>query len=129
MKNKIIVLVISSLAVIGSISAVYAKQKSNIDSNNANMSLVNTQAVKSQSDDNYNNMIKIMKDNGFNEAAKDMENRDYNAMNKFVNNLSDGDYKKMIDMMQKNGYGSMAGMMASINKDDMIEMHQNMMGR
>lgn len=129
MKNKIIVLIISSLAVIGSISAVYAKQKNNIDSNSTNTLVVNTQSVKSQSDDNYNNMIKIMKNNGFNEAAKDMENKDYNAMNKFMNNLSDDDYKKMIDIMQKNGYGSMVGMMAPIDKDDMIEMHQNMMGR
>lgn len=129
MKNKIIVLVMSGVVVIGSIFAVYAKGKNNINPNNYSTPVLNTQSIKSQSDDNYNNMIKIMKNDGFNEAAKDMENRDYGAMNKFMSNLNDEDYKKMIDIMQKNGYGSTAKMMESVSRDDMVEMHQSMMGR
>ncbi|WP_058953803.1 hypothetical protein [Clostridium tyrobutyricum] len=129
MKNKIIVLVISSVVLVGSISAVYAKGKNNINSNNSSTPVLNTQSVKSESDDNYNNMIKIMQNNGFNEAAKDMENRDYGAMNKFMSNLNDDDYEKMIDIMQSNGYGSMAKMMKSVSRNDMVEMHQSMMGR
>ena len=128
MKNKILVLIISGVLVVGSISIAYAKGRNNISSDNSNRAMMSTQNIGSQSNDSFNNMIKIMQDNGFTDAAKAMQNRDYDAMNKFMNNLNDADYKKMIDIMQNNGYGSMAKMMESVGRDNMTKMHQGMMG-
>ncbi|MDF2503594.1 hypothetical protein [Clostridium sp.] len=127
MKNKIIILIVSGVLVVGSISVVYAKGRNNISPDNFSRSMMSAQNTGYQSNDSFNNMIKMMQDNGFNDAAKAMENRDYSAMNKFMSNLNDEDYKKMIDIMQNNGYGSMAKMMESVGKDNMIKMHQGMM--
>ncbi len=74
-------------------------------------------------------MIDIMRSNGLGDAASAMENKDFNAMNDFMKNLTDEQYNKMIDIMQNNGYGSMAKMMQSVSKDEMINMHNSMMGR
>ncbi|MFT8313026.1 MAG: hypothetical protein ABF633_02085 [Clostridium sp.] len=129
MKNKIVVLIISGVLVVGSISVAYAKGRNNISYNNISRQMMSAQNIGYQSNDSFNNMIKIMQDNGFSDEAKAMQNRDYNAMNKFMNNLNNADYKKMIDIMQNNGYGSMARMMESVGKDNMTKMHQDMMGR
>lgn len=128
MKNKILVLVISGVLVVGSISIAYAQGRNNISSDNSSRPMMSAQNTGSQSNDRFNNMIKIMQDNGFSDEAKAMQNRDYDAMNKFMNNLNDEDYKKMIDIMKNNGYGSMAKMMESVGKDNMTKMHQDMMG-
>ena len=128
MKNKIVVLIVSGVLVVGSISIAYAKVRNNIISDNSSRTAISAQNTGYQSSDSFNNMIKIMQDNGFSDEAKAMQNRDYDAMNKFMNNLNDADYKKMIDIMQNNGYGSMAKMMESLGRDNMTKMHQGMMG-
>lgn len=129
MKNKILVLVISGVLAVGSISVAYAKGRNNISSDNSSRPMMGAQNIGFQSNDSFNNMIKVMQDNGFSDEAKAMQDRDYDAMDKFMNNLNDADYKKMIDIMQNNGYGSMAKIMESVGKDNMTKMHQDMMGR
>jgi len=73
-------------------------------------------------------MIKLMKEYGFKDMAKALEKRDYEAMDEFMNNITDEDYQKMIDIMRISGYDYMANMMGSINREDMIQMHNAMGG-
>ncbi|MBC2582046.1 hypothetical protein [Clostridium sp. DJ247] len=122
MKKKVMVLMTTAILAIGGISVAYAQGKDNMNSNKEAQ-------VSYQTTSNYNNMIDLMKENGFSDAAKAMENRDFDAMNKFMNNLTDEDYNKMIDIMKNKGYASMAKMMESVSREDMINMHQTMMGR
>lgn len=77
---------------------------------------------------NSEEMTQIMKDNGFEDMAKWMEEGDFKAMDDFMNNMSEEDYEKMIDLMSENGYGHMSRMMDSIGREDMINMHNSMMG-
>ena len=147
MKNKVMILIIAGILTVGGISVAYAAGRNDTSFNNIRRTMMSTQNgdVKSsynygrsmmgiqnsriQSNDSFNNMIKIMKDNGLNDEANAMANRDFAAMNKIMTNLSDADYKKMIDIMQKNGYGPMSNMMQSVSREDMINIHQGMMGR
>jgi len=147
MKNKVMILIISGILTVGGISVAYAASRNDTSFNNIDRQMMSTQNsdVKSsynyagsmmgtqnggiQSNDSFNNMIKIMKEKGFNDEANAMVNRDFDAMNKIMNNISDADYNKMIDIMSTNGYGSMANMMKSISKEDMSGFHGSMMGR
>ena len=147
MKKKIMILIIAGILTVGGISVAYASGRDEASFSNVNRPMMSGQSseVNSshnysrsmmgirnsgiQSNDSFNNMIKIMKDNGFNDEANAMASRDFDAMNKLMVNISDADYKKMIDIMQKNGYGSMAKMMQSVSREDMIKIHQGMMGR
>ena len=147
MKKKGMILIVSGILTVSGISFAYGASKNDTIFNNLNRTMMSTQNndVKStynyrvtmmgtqnggiQSNDSFNNMIKIMKDNGFNDQANAMENRDFDAMNKLMTNISDEDYKKMIDIMQKNGYGSMAKIMSSVSREDMTKFHQSMMRR
>lgn len=147
MKKKVMVLIIASVLTVGAISVAYATGRNDASFNNFSrpmMSIQNSEFKSSynnrgtmmgiqnagiQSNDSFNNMIELMKDNGFNDEANAMANRDFDAMNKFMTNISDEDYEKMIDIMGENGYGYMANMMQDVSREDMIEIHQSMMGR
>jgi len=91
--------------------------------------MMGTQNSGMQSNNSFNNMLKIMKDNGLSDEAIAMGNRDYDVMNKLMTNISDNDYKKMAEIMKSNGYEPMAKMMKSVNPEDMTKVHQTMMGR
>ena len=134
MKNKVIVLIIASILTIGGFSAAYAASRNDTSFNNYSRSMMNGSMMGRQngviqSNDSFNNMIKIMNDNGFNNQANAMANRNFDAMNKLMTNISDSDYEKMINVMQQNGYAPMANMMKSVNREDMTKIHQSMMGR
>jgi hypothetical protein len=129
MKKKVMILIIASILTVGGISVAYAAGRNDTSFNNINRPLMSTQNRGIQSNDRFNNMIKIMKDNGLSDEANALANRDFGAMNKIMTNLSDADYKKMIDIMQNNGYGYMANMMQSVSRADMTNIHNSMMGR
>ena len=146
MRKKVMILVVAGILTVSGISVAYAAGRNYKGFNNFNNSMMSSQSSDDksynyrttmmgrandgiESNDSFNNMIKIMKDNGFNDQATAMENKDFDAMNKLMTNISDEDYKKMIDIMQNNGYGSMAKMMQSVSREDMIKFHQSMMGR
>ena len=147
MKNKVMILIVVGILIVGGISVSYAAGRNNASlnnfsrpmmgaqnnglnlSNNYKGTMMGTQNGGIQLNDNFNNMIKIMKDNGFSDEAIAMENRDFDSMNNLMNNISDEDYKTMINIMQKNGYSSMGKMMQDLSSEDMIEIHQTMMGR
>jgi len=146
MKNKVMTLIVAGILTVGGISVAYAanntdttindnyssmmgSQASNVKASYNNSQMMGTQNSGNQSNAGFENMIKVMKDNGFNDEATAMGNRDLNEMNKLMTNISETDYKKMIKIMQKNGFAPMAKMMQSVNKEDMTQIHQNMMGR
>ncbi|MGV8980642.1 hypothetical protein [Clostridium sp.] len=142
MKNEVITLVIAGVITVGGISVAYAANSNDFSkpimvtqnsdnklSYNYRRTMIGNRNTKVQSNGNYNDMIKTMKDNGFNDEANAMENSDFDAMNKLMTNISAADSKKMVDVMVKNGYGSMGNMMKSVNRKDMIEFHQSMMGK
>jgi phosphoglycerol transferase MdoB-like AlkP superfamily enzyme len=126
MKKKFLVLLLGSMLTLGVVTVAYAQDTISSNVSNYRMSMMSQYSTKN---DTYNNMINIMRNNGFEDAANAMGNKDFNAMNDFMNNLTDEQYNKMIDIMQNNGYGSMAKMMQSVSKDEMINMHNSMMGR
>jgi len=126
MKNKITILIISVILIVGGISVAYA---SGVNDKNINRPMMSTQNGGIQSNYNFDNMIKIMKDNGFNDKENAMVNTDFDTMKKWTSDMSDADYKKMIAIMQKNGYGNMANMMQSVSRENMMNTHQGMMGR
>ncbi|WP_443661655.1 hypothetical protein [Clostridium sp.] len=128
MKNKVVVLIMAGILTVGGISVAYASNKTNT-LNNSNMSMMVTQKSGTQSNNTYNNMIKIMKDSGFSDEVTAMKNGNSDDMNKLMNNLSDKDYKKMIEIMKKNGYAPMAKLMQSENGKDMTKTNQSMMGK
>jgi len=149
MKNKIITLTIAAVLTVGGISVAYAtgRNDASFNNSNSNRSMMGTQNSgfnssynysgtmmgyqnsSIQSNNSFNDMIEIMKNNGFTDIAEAMENRDYDTMDKFMTGISDEDYKKMIDIMEENGYGFMSNMMRNISRQDMIGLHQSMMGR
>lgn len=122
MKKTIIIMTIISILTIGAMTAVYAADTNNTDNYGCSGSVMH------QGSGNYNSMVNMMRANGFDSAAQAMENRDYAAMNEFMKNMTDEQYNKMIDMMNSNGYSGMASMMESIGREDMLEMHNSMMG-
>ena len=128
MKNKVVILIIAGILTVGGISVAYASNKTDT-LNDSNMSMMGTQKSGTQSNNTYNNMIKIMKDSGFSNEATAMNNGNSDTMNKLMTNLSAKDQKKMSDLMQKNGYAPMAKMMQSVSRGDMTKTHQSMMGR
>lgn len=148
MKKKGIILVLAGILAVSSMSLAYGASVNGTSLNNFKGQMMRVQSndgavspnhmaatmmgrgnYGAQSNDNYNKMIQIMKENGFMDEANAMENRDFNTMSKLMANISDEDYKKMIDIMQNNGYGPMANMMKSASREDMIKLHQSMMGK
>ena len=129
MKNKVMILIISGILTVGGVSVAYAAGRNDTSFNNIRRTMMGTQSGGIQSNDSFNNMIKIMKDNGFTDEANAMESGDIDSMKKLMTSISEEDYKKMIDIMQNNGYGSMANMMKSVSRENMTKIHQSMMGR
>ena len=129
MKNKFMTLLIAGLLTVGSISVAYAASRTDTILNHVNGPMMGTQKNSTQSNDSFNNMIKIMKDDGFKDEATAMENGNSGDMNKLMTNISDKDYKKMIEIMKKNGYAPMAKLMQSENGKDMTKTNQSMMGK
>lgn len=99
MKNKVMTLIIAGILTVGGISVAYAASRTDTTFNNFNKPMMGAQTSQTQSNDSFNNMVKIMKDNGFSDEAIAMQNRDSVAMNKLVTNISDKDYKKMTEKM------------------------------
>lgn len=90
---------------------------------------IEASAVSSKVQDTMNNdMLDIMEENGYKDIANEARNGNYKAIDDFMNNITEEDYQKMIDMMEENGYGDMAGMMESIGREEMIDMHNSMGG-
>ena len=88
-------------------------------------------ALQVQQEENNNRCqerIDIMKDNGLEDAAQAMEDRDYEAIDDFMNNMTQEDYDRMIESMEESGYDSMANMMRSIDREEMIQIHNDMGG-
>ncbi|MVX62106.1 hypothetical protein GKZ28_00125 [Clostridium chromiireducens] len=128
MKKKIIVLALAGIITISGVSLAYAENRNDIGLNNYNGKMMRMMGSGVQSSDDINKMIDIMNENGFTDEANAMRNGDINTMKKLMTNISEKDYEKMIDIMQNNGYGSMAKMMQSIGKENMVKVHQSMMG-
>lgn len=146
---KKIVLVFSiGLVLIGAVTAVYASE----DRSNTSKVLptgVISDASKDSTDsttvedstgyegchngeynsEEFNKMIDVMEENGLQEAATAMKNHDYDSMNKFMNDLTDEQYNQMVDIMEESGFQGMLNMMNSMNREEMVNMHNSMMGR
>jgi hypothetical protein len=126
MKKKILVIMTAAILVIGVTTIVYAKSNNRLSSNRYKGTMMSQRNINSKA---YNNMIDLMKKNGFEAGAAAMESGDINAMSNFMNSITDDQYKQMINIMNKNGYEYMARMMGSFTRQDMINMHNSMMGR
>ncbi|AOY76471.1 hypothetical protein [Clostridium formicaceticum] len=132
MKRKVLLMV--SVAMITAVSVggyVFAQGTSGERLSNEQEKIVIEESVPRRNNSHCSNneeMLQIMKENGFEDMAKRMEEGDFQSMNKFMRNLSDEDYEKMLTLMQENGYGNMSRMMESIGREEMINMHNAMMG-
>lgn len=127
MKKKIIVSLATAILTIGTMTAVYAKESKNANNIGFSGTMMRQNYINNNS--NYNRMIDLMKQAGFQAAAEAMENRDVNSMNNFMNNLTDDQYNKMIEIMNNNGFNGMGKMMGTVSRQQMITMHNSMMGR
>lgn len=127
MKKKVLVIITTAILTIGAVTAVYAKE--NNTSNNFGFGGGMMYQNNINSNGTYNQMIDLMKSNGFEDAAKAMENRDFDSMNNFMNNITDEQYNQMTDIMKNNGYEGMAKMMGSVSRQEMVDIHNSMMGR
>lgn len=127
MKKKILVIMTTAILTIGAVTAVYAKEDSNVSGFGFGRGMMYQNNINRSG--NYNKMVDLMKDNGFEEAAEAMENRDFRSMSGFMNNMTDKQYEQMIDIMKSNGFESMARMMGSVSRQEMVDMHNSMMGR
>lgn len=133
MKKRALIIVSAAIITVASIGGYAFAQGSNKDGLNYQPKAV---AEETETRRNYYNhcrnneeMIQIMKNNGFEDMAKWMEEGNFEAMDEFMNNMTDEDYEKMIDLMSENGYGHISRMMGSRGREDMINMHNSMMGR
>jgi len=61
MKNKVMILIILGILTVGGISVAYAANRNDTSFNNINTPMMSTQNGGIQSNDSFNNMIKIMK--------------------------------------------------------------------
>ncbi len=127
MKKKVLVIMTTAILTIGAVTAVYAKE--NNTSNKFGFSGGMMYQNNINSNGIYKQMIDLMKNNGFEDAAKAMENRDFDSMNNFMNNITDEQYNQMTDIMKNNGYEGMAKMMGSVSRQEMVDIHNSMMGR
>lgn len=125
MNKKVLVIMITGLLTIGAMTVVYAKGNDNTTKfgNSGSMMYQNTQERNKA----YNKMVDVMRSNGFEDAAKAMESKDYIAMNTFMSKLTDEEYSKMTDLMEQNGFKNMGHMMRSVDRNNMINIHNSMM--
>lgn len=107
---------------LGTTAIAFAKE------NNSNANAQEVERSNLRNSFSENSMFSMMEQYGYSDLVQDIKEGNYVAMDDFINNLSDEEYQKMIDMMKGNSYGNMAGMMESIGKDGMIEMHKSMGG-
>ena len=117
----------TAILTIGAVTAVYAKESNN--SNNFGFGRGMMYQNNINNNDTFNKMIDLMKNNGFEAGAKAMENRDFNSMSNFMNNIADDQYSQMTNVMKNNGYVGMAKMMGSVGRQEMVNIHNSMMGR
>jgi len=127
MKKKVLVIMTTAILTIGAVTAVYAKENNNLNNFGFARGMMYQNNINSNG--TYNQMIDLMKNNGFEDAAKAMENRDFDSMNNFMNNITDEQYNQMTDIMKNNGYEGMAKMMGSVSRQEMVNIHNSMMGR
>lgn len=127
MKKKVLVIMTTAILTIGAVTAVYAKENNTPNNFGFGRGMMYQNNINSNG--NYNQMIDLMKNNGFEDAAKAMENRDFDSMNNFMNNITDEQYNQMTDIMKNNGYEGMAKMMGSVSRQEMVDIHNSMMGR
>ncbi|UZQ48931.1 hypothetical protein [Clostridium kluyveri] len=127
MKKKVLVIMTTAILTIGAVTAVYAKENNTQNNFGFGRGMMYQNNINSSG--TYNQMIDLMKNNGFEDAAKAMENRDFDSMNNFMNNITDEQYNQMTDIMKNNGYEGMAKMMGSVNRQEMVDIHNSMMGR
>lgn len=127
MKKKVLVIMTTAILTIGAVTAVYAKENNTANNFGFGGGMMYQNNINSNG--TYNQMIDLMKNNGFEDAAKSMENRDFDSMNNFMNNITDEQYNQMTDIMKNNGYEGMAKMMGSVSRQEMVDIHNSMMGR
>ncbi len=127
MKKRVLVIITTAVLTIGIVTAVYAKENNN--SNNFGFGRAMMYQNNINNNDTYNKMIDLMRSNGFQAGAKAMEDRDFNAMSNFMNNITDEQYNQMTNIMRNNGYESMTNMMGSVSRQQMVNIHNSMMGR
>lgn len=125
MKRKVLIIITTALLTVGTVTAVYAKGNYNSRNYGVSGTMMSQANLNNTS---YNRMIDLMRSNGFETAANAMANRDFNAMSNFMNSLTDDQYNQMKNIMQNNGYGYMAKRMASVNRQQMVSIHNTMMG-
>lgn len=126
MRKKVIIIMTTVLLTMGAVTAAYAKGIYN----SSNFTFAGTMMDQSNgANDAYTNMINLMRENGFGTAARAMENGDISTMDQFMSNLTDEQYNEMIDIMENSGYGNMSTMMQSVNRGEMVNIHNSMMGR
>ncbi len=126
MNKKILILMTTAILTIGTVTAVYAKGNSTPNGFGFGGGMMSQSNVNNGT---YNKMVELMKKNGFEKAAEAMENRDFESMNSFMNNITDEQYNQMTSIMKSNGYESMAKMMGSVSRQEMVDMHNSMMGK
>jgi hypothetical protein len=126
MKKKVLVILTTAILTVGAVTAVYAQENTTENNFGFGRGMMYQNNINN---DTYTKMINLMRNNGFEEAAKAMENRDFASMNNFMNNITDEQYNQMTDIMKNNGYEGMANMMNSGSGEEMVDIHNSMMGR
>mgnify|MGYP000232922108 CR=1 FL=1 len=132
--KKGIALVLSGVLVLGGITAFAHGNSENGLVEKTYEDSIKTESISedmgytNRTNDFYKDMINIMRNNGYEDMAVYMNNEDYEAMDKFMNTMTEEDYNKMIEIMNNNGYEYMAKMMNALNRDEMLQMHNDMGG-
>lgn len=127
MNKKLLIIATAAILTIGTVIGVYAKETSNSNKFGSRQTMM--YQANMNNNDAYSKMVDLMRNNGFEGAAKAMESRDFHSMNNYMKNITDDQYNKMIAIMKNNGYEDMAKMMGSVNRQQMVNMHNSMMGR
>lgn len=112
MYKKIIVITAAITLAMGVTTIANAKEK---DSNIVNSSVI-TQALELNQNINNEDII------------NEFENGNYTTMDNYMNNITNEEYQNMINYMKENGYTEMVEMMESIDREEMIVMHNAMGG-
>ncbi|WP_026478583.1 hypothetical protein [Alkaliphilus transvaalensis] len=120
--KKFVMMLTMAVVIVGSVGGYVYAQNNGVKNENE-------RAAYGNHCNNNEEMIVIMEEAGFDEMVEGMRTGDYNKMKEIMENLSDEDYNRMIAIMDENGYGNMANMMQSIGREEMLNMHNSMMGR
>lgn len=129
MKRTNVILVVATVLVVSLVGGfTFAQTNNNVSGNMMLQQRSNINDSQGNHCGNSEEMIQVMKDNGFAETAAFIEIGDYEGMNEWMKNLTDEEYNKMLEVMKDNDYGNMVNMMESMGKEDMLKMHNSMMG-